>query len=150
MPILTCSVMFLLVLWQSSEANKSDSCSSLHILGNQSVDSKSIKIRFCRAPVSKWQVTGSIKLFLAPSKMCTKYADYSVAAMIEVWFVYLSRENIASVFSKFFSCALLIVFDLAKCTLWPPFAVKNIGPLFQGPYMLSLSPIGDKYFHCLY
>lgn len=52
--------------------------------------------------------------------------------------------------SKCSSSDFLFDFDVAKFVLSPPLVAKDMGFLFQGPYMLILSPTGAEYGPRLY
>lgn len=55
--------------------------------------------------------------------------------------MHLSRQNFASVYSKFSLPNLLSNFNLAKRFFSPPLGVKDMVPLFIEPCRLNWSPI---------
>lgn len=53
--------------------------------------------------------------------------------------MYLSGGNFTSVFPKSSLFVFLFDFDLAESLLRPPLGVKEMGPLCEGPSVMSLS-----------
>lgn len=74
--------------------------------------------------------------------MNTNYANCLVTVIIKDRLVYLTGEYFTSVFSTYFSSALLSDFNIAMCMLKSLLGVKDMGSLFQGPYVLGFFPIG--------
>lgn len=123
--ILTCTVILPLVFSWSYDADKTNVCTSLHILDNRSVSSISFEKRFDSPPVWRRQATGCVILFSAVIEMRTKYAKCPVAVITEAWFAYWGERNFAYVFSKRLSPALLSNSDAAKCMLFASVASQR-------------------------
>lgn len=70
-------------------------------------------------------------IFSAPFEMLTKYADRSVAVILEVSFIYSSKEKVASVLIEAFLSYFGTGFHITEYVLSPPLEVKDMGPPLQ-------------------
>lgn len=96
--VLQCTVILPWVSHWSVDADKCYSCTSFDIFDTRTVCTKSFLLEFVRAPVSRTNLIWCTILFLVPNEIRTKYSDYPLAVLPEVWFSVFARKHRFCVF----------------------------------------------------